>query len=192
MAVKMLGRASNLGRANARPESLETRPISLLATSASRCHSCHMSGSNGKSAAGDSRSPRHLAPEQARALLDSVPARPRRQLGLQDHLSALAAVVLSLASGVMALSGYALWAILPAGAAVAVGSSWIYSRRQRANEPQLGPIALVFGAFGAGVGVPIYRAIRHGETVPFPESLVLGGLGAAVWLVYYLWLFVRR
>src|SRR5699024_9154830 len=131
-------------------------------------------------------------PQQAQTLLDSVPARPRRKLGPQDHLSAAAAAGLSLVSGVMALSGHPWWAILPAAAAVAVGGRWISSRRRRSNEPKLGPVAVIFGAFGAGVSIPIYRAIRHGDRAPFPDVLVLGGLASAVWLLFYLWLLIRR
>lgn len=133
-----------------------------------------------------------LTPQQAQVLLDSVPARPRRQLGLRDHVSAFATAALSLTSGVLALSGHPWWAILPAAAAVILGSSWISSRRQRTNEPRLGPTSLVAAVFGAWLVLPIYRAIRFGETAPFPELLVLGGLAPAAWLAYYLWLLIRR
>lgn len=99
---------------------------------------------------------------------------------------------LSFASGVLALAGHPWWAILPAVAAVIVGSNWISGRRLRTNEPRLGPISLVAGVFGAWLVLPIYRAIRFGETATFPEILVLAGLAPAVWLAYYLCLLIRR
>lgn len=148
--------------------------------------------------ANDKRDPHYsdlgdsLTPQQAQALLDSVPARPRRRLGLRDHASAAATAGLSFASGVLALAGHPWWAILPAVAAVIVGSNWISGRRLRTNEPRLGPISLVAGVFGAWLVLPIYRAIRFGETATFPEILVLAGLAPAVWLAYYLCLLIRR
>lgn len=133
-----------------------------------------------------------VSPQQAQELLDSVPERPRRHLGAGDHLSAAGTAALALASGLLALSGHPWWAILPAVATVVVADRWVSARKRRANEPRLGAVMLVSAVFGAWLFVPIYRGIRHGELVPFPESLVLAGLAPAVWLVFYTWLLIRR
>ncbi len=69
---------------------------------------------------------------------------------------------------------------------------WIAGRRRRANEPRLGAVPWVSAIFGAWLVLPIYRGIRFGETASFPEALVLGGLAAAAWLVYYVSLLIRR
>lgn len=166
--------------------------ITLVASYASRCDGDDMNGSNHDHGPRQCETVQPLTPQRAQVLLDSVPARPRRQLGLRDHVSAIATAGLSLASGVLALSGHPWWAVLPAVAAVILGSSWMSGRRQRSNEPRLGPTSLVAAVFGAWLVLPIYRAIRFGETAPFPDLLVLGGLAPAAWLAYYLWLLIRR
>jgi hypothetical protein len=134
----------------------------------------------------------HVTPEHARKLLASVPARPRRRLGPRDHLSAAVVIAASLLAGVLALSGHPWWAVAPALVAVVVSNQWIAARRRRTNEPRLGAVTVVTAAFTAWLVLPIYRGIRYGDTAPFPESLILGGLAAAAWLGYYLWLLVRR
>lgn len=133
-----------------------------------------------------------LTPQRARELLESVPARPRRHLGARDHLSVLATAVLALATGLLSLSGHPWWAIAPAVAAIIVADRWVSGRKQRVGEPRLGAVMLVSAVFGAWLFVPIYRGIRHGEVIPFPEILILAGLAPAAWLVYYAWLLIRR
>ncbi|MFJ3312869.1 MAG: hypothetical protein DI613_19740 [Kocuria rhizophila] len=133
-----------------------------------------------------------VTPEQARELLASVPSRPRRRLGLQDHFSALATIALSLISGLLALSGHPWWAIPSAVVAVIVANHWHAGRRQRINEPRLGAVSWVSVIFGVWLVLPIYRGIRFGDTAPFPEALLLGGLAPAAWLVFYLCLLIRR
>lgn len=133
-----------------------------------------------------------VTPQRARELLGSVPGRPRRRLRVRDHLSALFTAVLSLISGLLALSGHPWWALVPAVAAVVVADRWFSGRKRRADEPRLAAVTLVSAVFGAWLFLPIYRGIRHGEIAPFPEMLVLGGLAPAAWLVFYAWLLIRR
>lgn len=133
-----------------------------------------------------------LTPEQARELLAAVPDRPRRRLGVRDHLSALATIGLSFLSGLLALSGHPWLAIPSALVAVIVASHWTSHRKQLINEPRLGPITVVSALFSAWLVLPIYRAIRFGDAAPFPELLVLGGLAPAAWLGFYIWLLIRR
>ena len=133
-----------------------------------------------------------LTPEHARELLGSIPNRPRRRLALRDHLSAIATIALSLVSGLLALSGSPWWAIIPGVAALIVVDRWFAERKRRTNEPRFGAVQFVFALFGVWLTLPIYRGIRFDDTAPFPEALILGGLAPAAWLVFYLWLLIRR
>ncbi|MGO1536893.1 MAG: hypothetical protein ACTHWM_08290 [Yaniella sp.] len=133
-----------------------------------------------------------LTPERAQELLNSIPSRPRRRLSLRDHLWAIATIALSLASGLLALTGSPWWAILPGVAALIVADNWFSHRKRRTNEPRFGAVQIVFALFGVWLTLPIYRGIRFGDTAPFPEALILGGLAPAAWLVFYLWLLIRR
>lgn len=133
-----------------------------------------------------------MTPQRARQLLESVPERPRRHLAVRDHLSVLATVALAFVAGLLALSRHPWWAILPAVTAIVVADRWVSARKQRVGEPRLVAVTLVSAVFGAWLTVPIYRGIRHGEVIPFPEILVLAGLAPAAWLVYYAWLLIRR
>lgn len=117
---------------------------------------------------------------------------PRRTFGVRDHLCAFVTFVAALASGLLALSGHPWWAALSAMTAIIVASTWVSARQRRAHEPPLGATTLVSAVFGAWLVLPIYRGIRHGETAPFPELLILGGLAPAAWLMFYAWLLIRR
>ncbi len=99
---------------------------------------------------------------------------------------------MSLLSGLVALSGHPWWAIPPALVAVIVAHRWVAGRRQRTNEPRLGAASWVSTLFSVWLALPIYRGVRFGETAPFPEALILGGLAPAAWLLFYLWLLIRR
>ncbi|WP_313823470.1 hypothetical protein [Citricoccus sp.] len=133
-----------------------------------------------------------VTPEQARDLLASVPRRPRRQLGPADHAFAVTIIVLSLASGLMALEGHPWWAVLPGIGALAAVYSWLARRWHRVNEPRLGASTIMSTVFTVWLLIPLWRGITRGETAPFPESLVLGGFASAAWLVYYVVLLIRR
>ncbi|MEE6281549.1 hypothetical protein [Georgenia sunbinii] len=133
-----------------------------------------------------------VTPERARALLASLPSRPRRQLGPTDHLSAGLTIVLALASGLLALSGRPWWATIPALAAIAMANAWLTGRIQRVNEPRLRTTILPTAVFTAWLLVPVWRGITRGETAPLPEAFILAGLAPVAWLVFYVILLIRR
>lgn len=143
---------------------------------------------------GEHRRTGTLTAEHARELLDSVPERPQRSLSARDHLSAAITVLSSLTSGLLALSGYPWWAVVPALIAALGAFHWFSRRQGRPNEPRFGAIstALMPSIFTVWLILPVYRGIRYGDVAPFPEILVLAGLAPVVWLVFYLVLLVRR
>ena len=146
----------------------------------------HSSTPDGK---GDSTT---VSPMQARALLDSIPRRPRRRLHASDHLLAAATIVLSFAAGLLAVSGYAWWAILPRVAALVVSHNWVSGRQGRVNEPRMRAAFWVNVIFTVWLTIPIWRGIVHSETIPFPAAFLFAGLAPAVWLVFYTVLLNRR
>ncbi len=129
---------------------------------------------------------------QAEELLASVPPRPKRQLELRDHLNAIATIVMSFSSGLLALSGHPWWAILPAVAAIMVSNFWITKRRSRPNEPRFKIANTTTVMFTVWLTLPIWRGITRGDTAPFPESLIFAGLAPSAWLLFYIILLVRR
>lgn len=131
-------------------------------------------------------------PEAAADPFASTTSGPRRRFGIREHLSAFAAIAFSLLSGLLALSGHPWWAILPASASIIVASAWTSARKRHAAAPLPGAVTLVAAVFGAWLFLPLYRGICHGETVPFPELLNLGGLAPAAWLLFYTWMLLRR
>lgn len=133
-----------------------------------------------------------ITPKLARELLASLPNRPKRRLGLRDHLSGVSIIILSLLSGVIALAGAPWWAILPAVGALSISVMWFTGRRAQANEPRFTAAIIPTSVFNTLLILPIWRGITSGDTAPFPESLILAGLAPAVWLVYYVILLVRR
>lgn len=130
--------------------------------------------------------------QQAVNLLASIPAPPQRELILRDHLFASAAIVLGMLSGLLALSGYPWWALLPGAAAIAASNFWISDRKARPNEPRIKAGIVATIAFTTWLMLPIWRGITRGETIPFPDVWVIAGLAPAAWLVFYLFLFFRR
>ncbi len=109
-----------------------------------------------------------------------------------DHLSALTTITLSLAAGLLSLSGHPWWAVLPALGALTTSHAWISGRQRRSNEPRLKAATLVTTAFSAWLLIPVWRGVTRGETIPFPEAWLFAGLAPAVWLVYYTVLLIRR
>ncbi|NDK30872.1 hypothetical protein [Nesterenkonia haasae] len=130
-------------------------------------------------------------PEQARALLAAIPAQPKHELGVADHICVGATVILAMASGLIALTGHPWWAVIPAVASSTGAFAWIAHRQARVNEPRLRAVLLPC-LFAAWLSLPIWRGITRGETVPFPESMIFAGLAPAAWLGFYLWLQLRR
>ncbi|MEV8144865.1 hypothetical protein [Specibacter sp. NPDC078709] len=130
--------------------------------------------------------------QQAEKLLASIPAPPKRQLKLRDHLYAAAAVVTGLLSGLLAMSGHPWWALLPGAAAIAASNFWISDRKARPNEPRIKAGLIATIAFTTWLMLPIWRGLTRGETVPFPEAWIIAGLAPAAWLAFYLLLFFRR
>lgn len=130
--------------------------------------------------------------DQARELLSSVPPKPRREFRTADHLVVLLTAACSLASGVLALSGHGWVAIAPALAACLLAQHWFASRQSRVNEPRYwgGRNLVIF--FMVWLSVPIWRNLRHQETAPLPDALILAGLAPALWLAYYLYLLIKR
>jgi len=135
--------------------------------------------------------PELLSPGEAQHLLDLVPSRPRREFRIGDHLSTAATVALSLIAGALALGGYPWWAAIPALCAIINAHTWISKRLNRANEPRLRP-TFISAAFTVWVLIPVWRGVRHGETIPFPEAWLFAGLAPGAWLVFYLVLLIRR
>ena len=133
-----------------------------------------------------------VSPTQARALLDSIPGRPRRRLRASDHLLAVATIVLSFAAGLLAVSGCAWWAILPGVAALVVSHHWVSARQSRVNEPRMRAAFWVNVAFTVWITIPIWRGIMHGETIPFPAAFLFASLAPALWLGFYAVLLGRR
>lgn len=135
----------------------------------------------------------NITPDQARNLLASVPQRPRRTFSSTDHVVAAVVIVLSLASGLLASTGSPWWAIIPGLAALSLGSWRLSHRRERANEPRFPALMLLLSAsFPTFLVLPIWWGIRHDQTAEFPEAFLLGGLSAAVALLIYLVLLIRR
>lgn len=147
---------------------------------------------NGRGREHSSADDLRMSPHQARELLDSVPSRPRRKLELRDHLNAATTIILSFASGVLALSGYPWWAVIPAAGALIASNFWVTNRRSRPNEPRLKASTISTIAFATWLTLPIWRGITRGDTIPFPEAWIFAGLAPAAWLVFYLILVVRR
>lgn len=139
----------------------------------------------------ESRERQSLSAIEAQRLLDSVPQRPRRIFEGSDHLSAAATVALSFAAGLLALSGLAWWAIVPALGALVTSHMWISKRLSRPNEPRLKG-TFISAAFTVWILIPVWRGIMHGETIPFPEAFVFAGLAPAAWLIFYTVLLIRR
>lgn len=130
--------------------------------------------------------------QQAVKLLASIPAPPKRQLKVRDHLYAATAIFMGMLSGLLALSGSPWWALLPAAAAIAASNFWFTERKARPNEPRIKAGSMATMAFGIWLMLPVWRGITRGDTVPFPEAWILAGLAPAVWLAFYLFLFFRR
>lgn len=120
-----------------------------------------------------------------------MPPRPRRIFSAGDHLSAIATIALSYASGLLALSGLPWWAIPPALGAIVTSNVWISERVGQPNEPRLKG-TFISAAFAAWLLIPVWRGLVHGETVPFPEAFIFAGLAPAAWLVFYVMLLIRR
>ena len=168
---------------------MENQNLHLLALFASRCNRCLMNESDQEHSTPDDI---RLTPQQAKELLDSAPARPRRQLKMSDHVNATTTIILSLASGALALSGYPWWAIIPALGALVASSFWVTNRRSRPNEPRFKISTISTIVFATWLTLPIWRGITRGDTAPFPEAWILAGLAPIAWLVFYLILIVRR
>lgn len=133
-----------------------------------------------------------ITPQLARELLASLPDRPKRRLGVRDHLCALSTIILSLLSGAIALAGAPWWAVLPALGALSISVFWLAGRRAQANEPRFTAMMVPTTAFNTLLILPIWRGITRGDIAPFPESLILAGLAPVVWLVFYVILLIRR
>lgn len=133
----------------------------------------------------------HLTAAEAQRLLESMPPRPPRVFTAGDHVSAIATIALSLASGLLALSGLAWWAIPPALGAIVTANVWLSKRLSQPNEPRI-RATLISAVFAAWLMLPVWRGLVYGETAPFPEALFLGGLAPAAWLVFYVVLLIRR
>ena len=128
---------------------------------------------------------------EAQRLLDSMPPRPRRVFDSRDHMSALATIVLSFASGILALSGFPWWAIPLTLGAIVTSNVWISKRLSQPNEPRLKG-TIISAAFAVWLLIPVWRGLMHGETIPFPEAFIFAGLAPAAWLVFYVVLLIRR
>lgn len=128
---------------------------------------------------------------EAQRLLDSMPPRPRRVFSAGDHLSAIATIVLSLTSGLLALSGFPWWAIPLTLGAIVTSNVWISKRLSQPNEPRLKG-TIISAAFAVWLLIPVWRGLVHGETIPFPEAFIFAGLAPAAWLVFYVVLLIRR
>lgn len=133
-----------------------------------------------------------MTPAEAQRLLASMPPRPRRRLGIADHLSAIATIGLSFAAGALALAGHPWWAVLPGVVALITAHLWVLRRQRRANEPRLAAPTIATVVFAAWLVIPIWRGITRGEVIPFPEALLFAGLAPAAWLVFYVVLLLRR
>ncbi len=134
---------------------------------------------------------RDITAIEAQRLLELMPPRPRRVFSAGDHLSAIATIALSFASGLLALSGFPWWAIPLALGAIVTSNVWISKRLSQPNEPRLKG-TFISAAFAAWLLIPVWRGLVHGETVPFPEALIFAGLAPAAWLVFYVVLLIRR
>lgn len=133
----------------------------------------------------------NLSAVEAQHLLDSAPDRPRRVLGVSDHLSAAVIISLSFLAGVIALIGHPWWAVIPAVGAIVMSHWWILKRLRRPNEPRLKG-TFVLTVFAVWLVMPIWGGITRGETVPVPEVFIFSGLAPAAWLVFYVVLLIRR
>lgn len=133
-----------------------------------------------------------ITKDRAQELLAMVPERPRRAFGWQDHLCTAVVSLAGLSSGMIALSGHPLWAMLPGLLALVVAGGWLATRSARANEPRFRGVVLPVALFTTWLTLPIWRGITRGDTAPFPEALIFASLGPAAWLVFYIVLLIRR
>ena len=128
----------------------------------------------------------------AQRLLASVPPRPRRRLDKWDHMSLVGVIALSFVSGMLAVAGFAWWALIPAAATVAVMWRWIFVREHRPNEPRLPAVSVITALVVVWTGIPIWRGIIDDAVLDVPRAIIVVALAPVAWLVYYVILLARR
>lgn len=133
-----------------------------------------------------------LTPDAAKQLLNAVPPKPARILTAVDHVAALATIIASFSSGLLALCGHPWLALVPALIAFLASHHWLASRQRRTNEPRYKGSRIIVIVFGVWMLMPIREGFVRGNVADLSADLLLAGLAPALWLGYYIYLLVRR